>query len=161
MSNSREDIKIFNKDNVSELINDGYLFDSLVTFEQEHFAWPWKKESWECFLESNRDFSLSLMFGADGVVGFCLFELFILDMQCHLYKIVVSPQVRGQGVSINLFDKHLAELRGLGVSEIYLEVEASNERAMVFYEKYGLARGIIKKRFYQDGSNAIVMTGSF
>ena len=57
-----------------------------------------------------------------------------------LYRVVVSPQHRGQGIGRQLTDQAVRYLRALGCVKVNLQVLASNETAVRFYESQDFYR---------------------
>ncbi|MBI2522091.1 MAG: GNAT family N-acetyltransferase [Bdellovibrio sp.] len=75
----------------------------------------------------------------------------------HLLKIVVHPNLRRRGAATLLLQFYLNHLRSIGARSLYLEVAVSNLDALKFYRKYGLKDLCVKKRFYQNGEDALSM----
>jgi len=140
-------------------IDDDSLVGELVEMDSSEFPWPWTKQAWLSFLSSSRSFSLAILRDNSKVIGFSLFEVFKEDKMAHLYKIAVNTELRGRGAAFVLFKNHLDSLKSSMVDSIYLEVALSNTVAIKFYERQGLETVHQKKKFYQNGEDALVMTG--
>jgi len=76
------------------------------------------------------------------------------DDLVDLQRIAVSPAHRRQGVARALLDTAMA---GAGGSRMLLEVSAANSGAIAFYTSAGFAEIDRRRRYYKDGSDAIVM----
>lgn len=61
-----------------------------------------------------------------------------------------------QGVATALFDDLLRKYPG--VRRLLLEVSVNNTGALALYEQLGFRRVGCRKKYYQDGSDAILMT---
>jgi [ribosomal protein S18]-alanine N-acetyltransferase len=78
--------------------------------------------------------------------------------QGDIQTLAVEPAHRGCGLGKMLLAALLDEARGLGVSDVFLEVRADNEPAMALYESFGFRPIDRRVGYYQpDGVDAIVM----
>jgi len=75
----------------------------------------------------------------------------------HILDVAVHPEVRGGGVGRLLVEKVLEECRGNGASFVSLEVRESNLPAIALYRKMGFAEVGKRKRYYENGENALMM----
>lgn len=89
--------------------------------------------------------------------GFILFQLNPWEGQAHLLKIGLNARMRGTGAAVELFEKARFFLASEKYKEIFLEVAASNHRAIGFYLKCGFLRLCVKKAFYSNGDDAAAM----
>lgn len=91
---------------------------------------------------------LSFVAEADGgFVGY-LFAA-ILPPEGELYRIATLPACRGKGVADALVDAFLSALREKGVTDVFLEVRASNTPAVSLYEKHGFSLVGRRKNYYR------------
>ncbi|WP_412470555.1 GNAT family N-acetyltransferase [Halobacteriovorax sp. RT-2-4] len=149
-------MKEFKIDLISNI--DEEILSNLCDFEAAFFKWPWSKENWQQLASSGRDISC-IWAEDDQVVGICVFEVNQPDF-CHLYKIIVHPDFRRRSIAKKLFEDMLSHCKSVfngQIFQVYLEVEASNEGAIRFYERLGLEKIHLKKNFYADGSSAFIM----
>ena len=65
----------------------------------------------------------------------------------------VLNEYRGQGIGNNLFNEVLKISEGI----MTLEVRVSNTNAINFYEKRGFVKHSIRKNYYSNGEDAILM----
>jgi ribosomal-protein-alanine N-acetyltransferase len=87
------------------------------------------------------------------VVGFA--GMALEGDKCHITRLAVHPQLRGQGVGTALL---LALLRGAKRRRAIvarLEVRKSNKIAQKLYEKLGFRRVGVTPYYYSDGEDAI------
>lgn len=82
------------------------------------------------------------------VQGFLVARL--LPPQAELESIAVSAGSQRLGLGRLLFDALVNEVLNLGISEIVLEVRASNRAALAFYHSAGFAQAGIRKAYYAD-----------
>ena len=74
----------------------------------------------------------------------------------------VCPKWQKRGIGFGLLQHLVSSVAGSeagrpGASCITLEVRESNVGARSFYEKFGFRSVAIRKDYYQDGENAILM----
>ncbi len=74
--------------------------------------------------------------------------------QWELLNIAVSAQYQRQGVATALMHHALAVI---GNEQITLEVSTANQAAQALYQKAGFVVLGIRKQFYKDGTDALIM----
>lgn len=87
-----------------------------------------------------------------GYVGFWLTE-----PNAEILNIVVAPAVRRQNVGSVLMDYVIATCKEKNIEMLTLEVRQTNQPAVDFYEKYGFKKEALRKRYYPDGEDALLM----
>lgn len=90
---------------------------------------------------------LTYTVGADGV--FDLEDVFVL------------PEFRGKGAGGALVEKFICSAAESGAEKIFLEVRKSNLVAARLYEKFGFKAFSVRKKYYADGEDAVVMLKEF
>jgi ribosomal-protein-alanine N-acetyltransferase len=75
----------------------------------------------------------------------------------HVHSIAVDPAFRRRGVGRALMEETFRRLRSLGVGEVRLETSASNAAGLRFWLSLGFKPVGVRKRYYADGSDALVM----
>lgn len=93
--------------------------------------------------------------GGKTVVGYLGYWL-VFD-ECSINNVGVIPELQGQGVGSLLMDQMISETEGFGARVWILEVRAGNAPAIKLYEKYGFQRIGLRKKYYENGEDAIVM----
>lgn len=82
--------------------------------------------------------------------------------ELHLLNITVAPAWQGQGLAVAMLDRIVAECRQRGLTQLWLEVRVSNERAREVYRRYGFAEVGKRRAYYpvQEGprEDAILMS---
>ncbi len=136
----------------------GFL-DELEALDQNFFPWPWKRGEVSLFLSKDQSFCLAVATKASPIIGLVLGEINSDLSQFHLYKILSHPAHRQQGLGRALMRESMRHLYNLGVSEMYLEVQADNYPAIKLYQDFCLKIIHRKNRFYSDGSDALIMLG--
>jgi ribosomal-protein-alanine N-acetyltransferase len=79
------------------------------------------------------------------------------DGQAHITNIVVAPEARRDGVATRLMEHLAGEAIRRGCSAWTLEVRASNTAAQELYRRFGFAPAGVRKRYYENTEDAIVM----
>lgn len=68
--------------------------------------------------------------------------------ELHLLNITVAPAWQGRGLAVAMLDRLVANCRAQGLTQIWLEVRVSNERAREVYRRYGFAEAGRRKGYY-------------
>jgi len=76
----------------------------------------------------------------------------------HVISVAVFPDTRRRGIGEALIRRLTEELRKIGVSLVKLEVERDNIAAQNMYRKLGFGLSHVIKGYYENGSDALVMT---
>ena len=77
-----------------------------------------------------------------------------------LQRIAVHPEHQRRGVARALLDEVLERARAEGASRVLLEVSAVNDTALAFYADTDFVEIDRRRRYYRDGSDAVVMRRS-
>lgn len=93
--------------------------------------------------------------GAGGVLGYAGFRR--VGHESELLRVAVAPAERGRGIGRRLIEAGLARLRREGVTTCFLEVRPTNAPALALYERLGFARIGRRRRYFPDGSDALVL----
>jgi ribosomal-protein-alanine acetyltransferase len=94
----------------------------------------------------------------DEVVGYAI-TLRSADL-VDLQRIAVSPDHRRQGLARRLLEEVLDRARDEGADRMLLEVSASNTAALAFYAAADFVEIDRRRRYYRDGTDAVVMRRS-
>lgn len=92
---------------------------------------------------------------ADQVVGYAV--TLRLDEVVDLQRIAVRASYRRSGVATALLDAAAARARRGGARRMLLEVSAANTGALEFYAAHGFVEIDRRRRYYRDGSDALVL----
>lgn len=135
---------------------DGNFWNKILEMDQRLFPRPWSRPLWED-LDGNHHQIMSWSKG-EALLGFALFSLVPGDDIAHLLKILMQPEHRGRGETVLFWREIAFELEAKGAKSVFLEVEASNLRAIAFYQKIGFKSLRQVKAYYSDGSDALTMS---
>lgn len=86
----------------------------------------------------------------------CLIAWLISD-ELQILDIVVCPEHRRQGYGQQLLQTLLQVARSRGCSTATLEVSRNNIAAIQLYEHVGFRRVHVRKAYYKDGSDALLL----
>ncbi|MFT3988723.1 tRNA (adenosine(37)-N6)-threonylcarbamoyltransferase complex dimerization subunit type 1 TsaB [Aestuariivirga sp.] len=86
---------------------------------------------------------------------------FILTRQAadeaEIITIGTHPSAQRRGVARALLDHQFTELRGRGAVQCFIEVAAENEAALALYASVGFTQEGLRRGYYANGDDAIVM----
>jgi ribosomal-protein-alanine N-acetyltransferase len=93
---------------------------------------------------------------ADGeIVGYA--GLAAAGDQADVQTIAVSASMQRVGVGSAMLKELLAEAARRGATAVFLEVRADNPVAQALYEHFGFERIGLRRDYYDDGTDAIMM----
>ena len=127
----------------------------IVKLDQAHFPHPWTTD--QCS-ELKPDQNLLFTWRTqNSLIGYCLFGISPGDDVAHLYKILIDPTSQKLGNAVLFWSDIVHALKIKKLSRVYLEVEASNQRAILFYEKAGFKLLRRSKGYYSNGEDGLMM----
>ncbi len=113
------------------------------------FTTPWTCE--ELADEIARHVSRVLVAGIDGSpVGYGV--AYVIAGESEVLTIGVDPDHRREGIGAALLSRLLR-----GCARAHLEVRADNAAARALYERLGFARAGVRRGYYADGTDALLM----
>lgn len=89
------------------------------------------------------------------VVGFA--GSMFVETDAHLMNIGVKPSHQRRGIARQLMSHMLRDVRQAGYLNFTLEVRPNNLAAMALYRTFGLAPVGVRKKYYPDGQDALIM----
>ena len=84
----------------------------------------------------------------------------VVDADLQVLDVAVSPDRRREGIARKLLAHVTYDAQMLGCSTASLEVEAENNGAIALYEQLGFSRAGMRRGYYGQGTDALVMTAS-
>jgi [ribosomal protein S18]-alanine N-acetyltransferase len=88
--------------------------------------------------------------------AFILCRLFCNELAIH--NLCTDPRMRRRGLATALVRHAIAHARSLGAKAAFLEVRSSNNAATALYSREGFAALDIRRKYYSNGDDALVMT---
>lgn len=109
-------------------------------------ATAWSRADYQSFLaESDGIFLVAV---APAVIGFLTAR--VVSDELEILNLAVEPAHRARGVAARLLGQTLAEARARHVRSAWLEVRASNQRALAFYRSFGFQEVSSRPRYYRN-----------
>ncbi len=123
----------------------------IIEIEKASFSEPWSEKTIAGALFGDTGGAVkALVQGGEKPVGFVIFSL--IDGEAEIYDIAVAPESRRKGVGRELIEG------ALKIAErAFLEVREGNIPAKELYKAAGFKEYGIRKGYYSDGENAVVM----
>lgn len=127
-----------------------------LEIEQASHAFPWTEKT----LASNqgeRYLNLKIMHN-DVMAGFAITQI-VLD-EATLFNIAIDPAFQRQGLGRALLEDVIQQIEKKDVFTLWLEVRASNAKAIALYESLGFNEVSVRRNYYpaaQGREDAIMM----
>lgn len=128
--------------------------DAVLEIEQASFPRPWTREHFSYEVHTPACFPMVAM--VEGSLAGYICPMLVLD-EGHILDVAVSPQMRGRGIGRLLVERALLDCRERGAAFVSLEVRRSNDSAISLYRAIGFAETGIRKRYYENGEDAVLM----
>ena len=137
--------KMSGKENFKFKILDFKDLERVMEIERLSNPTPWSIGSFIDCINSN--YQNILLIKQEEIIGFCISTINFTES--HLLNISVHPQFRSQGMGQLLLNKSEQDAKKKGVSDIFLEVRDSNDRAIQFYKKNHYKNVGKRKNYYR------------
>lgn len=129
--------------------------DAVLEIEERSFPRPWNRSHFIAELTSPHSFPFVAFDSQDKIIGY-ICTMVVLD-EGHILDVAVAPELRGKRVGDHLVRMGLNECRSRGADYVSLEVRASNLPAITLYKNIGFTEMGIRKRYYENGEDALMM----
>jgi [ribosomal protein S18]-alanine N-acetyltransferase len=130
----------------------------VMRIEQAAYAYPWSIGNVQDSIRTG--YQCQVLLAGDAVLGYFIAMQGVNEV--HLLNITVAPEHQGQGWARMMLDALCIWSRGKGAAWLWLEVRASNTRALNIYQRYGFKRISERKRYYpaahSQREDAVVMS---
>lgn len=120
-------------------------FAALEALEQACFQPCWSAATLNLYLNNPQNLCLAMLAGED-LQGFAIFSTF--ETEAELLQIAVSASCRGKGIASQLLSTAHQQLQHQGVTDILLEVNATNSAAVTLYKKHLYRQDGCRKNYY-------------
>ena len=134
-------------------LNESFL-NEIDLIEQDSFKEPWSKEAYEKEI-LNPLANYSVITIDDKVVAYGGFWK-ILD-EAYINNIAVKKEFRGEGFGKMLMNALIEDAKSQNIKAMTLEVRVTNESAIALYKKLGFKEAGIRKNYYSDKEDALIM----
>ena len=129
--------------------------DEVVLIENLCFEDPWSREAFKGELSGNNTCVYFVAVSSGKIFGY-MGVWHILD-EGHITNVAVHPDYRSRGVGRALVENSVAHGSSKGITAFTLEVRKSNETAIELYKKCGFEFAGIRKRYYNNNEDALIM----
>ncbi len=88
------------------------------------------------------------------IIGYLMLR--VLPPEAEIFNIAIIPSKQNQSYGSKSLELLFPELRRQGIEDVYLEVRAES-KAVDFYKKNGFIVLGVRKSYYPDGEDALLM----
>lgn len=136
--------------------------DRVTEIEVRSFSVPWKRRTFRSLLD-REDAELWVVEPvadpSSSVVAYLV--LWFAGDEAELADVAVAREHRGRGLGALLVGRAVERARARGAGSLFLEVRASNERALALYRSRGFRVISVRKGYYtRPREDALVMLRS-
>lgn len=126
--------------------------DTITDLEQRIFTDAWSKRSFEA--ELSNKYSFPLVLESEGkIAGYAV--VWHIYNEIHIANFAIHPDYRRMGLGKRLMQHILEKFDRADFA--FLEVRKSNLPALRLYESFGFKTLNVRKKYYRDGEDALVM----
>jgi len=127
--------------------------DTVYELEKKIFKDSWSRRSF-VNATSHTDYSFPLvLLLEEKIVAYAV--VWYVSGELHINNIAVDPDFRRRGLAAELLEYILDVFQDFETA--YLEVRISNKAAINLYEKYMFSKAAVRKKYYTDGEDALIM----
>lgn len=127
----------------------------VLKLEESLYKSPWTEKMFMDELTENKFAYLFVLCNENYILGY--YGMWIVNDYATITKVSICKELQGKKLSNILMVDLINRCIDADASVIDLEVRVSNEPAKKLYEKYGFKNVGIRKGYYNDGEDAIVM----
>ena len=113
----------------------------------------WNQDQWENELEKDYVTGIGIYLN-NSILGVCV--LYKLFDEAEIRYLSVHPSYQRRGLGKKLIYKILKECKNKKIRRLFLEVSLKNKQALRFYDYFGFKTISIRKKYYKDGSDALL-----
>lgn len=128
--------------------------EGISLLEEKYFALPWSKNVINSELDSPHFFGFVATEGGN-VCGYVFASCTLGEGEIE--RIAVDEKFRRRGIADELMRKALEKLLSNDVNSVFLEVRTDNEGAINLYRKHGFNPVGVRKRYYENTKDALIM----
>lgn len=127
--------------------------EEIYKLEKKIFPDAWSYEMIKDELDNNKLKKPYILYADDKIAGYAF--VWIIEDEVHLNNFAIHPDFREKGLGLKLISFIFDEFKEF--RNMFLEVRQSNKKAIDLYRKVGFNNFFIRKHYYTDGENALVM----
>ncbi len=132
--------------------------DAVLAIERACFPRPWTAQHFLAEISSEHSSAVVAEQGQQLIGYLCLSVL--LD-EAEILDVAVEPGQQRSGTGAALLTWACAEALRRGATILRLEVRATSLPAIALYERFGFLRSGLRKAYYEQGIDALLMEKNF
>ena len=113
----------------------------------------WNQNQWKNELKKDYITAIGIYLN-NTILGICVFHK-IYD-EAEIRYLSVHPSYKRRGLGKILIYEIFKDCKNDNIKRIFLEVSCKNKQALSFYDYLGFKTIYIRKKYYKDGSNALL-----
>ena len=113
----------------------------------------WNQNQWKNELEKDHVTAIGIYINKS-ILGVCVFHK-IYD-EAEIRYLAVHPSYKRKGLGKRLLNKIFEEFKNDKIKRVFLEVSIQNKQALSFYDYFGFETICVRKKYYKDGSDALL-----
>ena len=113
----------------------------------------WNQIQWKNELEKDYVTAMGICLN-NSLLGVCVFHK--LYDEAEIRYLSIHPYYKRIGLGKKLIYKIFKECKNESIKRIFLEVSLKNKQALSFYDYLGFKTICIRKKYYKDGSDALL-----
>ena len=113
----------------------------------------WNQNQWKNELAKDYVTAIGIYLN-NSILGVCVFHK-IYD-EAEIRYLSVHPFYKRKGLGKKLINKIFEECKIENIKKIFLEVSLKNKEALSFYDHFGFETISLRKKYYKDGSDALL-----
>jgi len=132
--------------------------DAILQIEEECYPLPW---SFQQFVQELENPVATLLVGEieSRIVGYICYWLVAGEME--ILNLATSAKFRRKGIAAELMTQAFNRCPADKLFSAWLEVRAANQSAIALYRRSGFNQSGVRKGYYRDGEDAIIMVKIF
>lgn len=136
---------------------DGRDFALITSAKDMGYLDEWNKDMLLSALKNQNFYGLKVISdkNSEEVLGYIHYSLSVDSMDIN--SVFVFPRFRRKGIAEKLLSAVINTAKEKNLDKIFLEVRETNAPAINLYQKAGFNSVGMRKKYYFDGENAIVM----
>ena len=134
-------------------VQENYIED-IFAIEKSEIIVPWSKDALLDLIRK-QNIIFRVMLKDDEVIGYYSFQK--IFEEGYINNIAIKKEYQSQGYGTQLFQDLLERAEKFEVKALTLEVETDNEKAIKLYKKFGFIQEGVRKNFYKNTKDALIM----
>lgn len=129
--------------------------EAVLAVERACYPNPWSRDLFLREYDNPRS-NVDLLWAGGELAGYLVG--WYLHGELQIMNVATAPEFRRRGVGRRLLQHALERARGKGLERTLLEVRMGNAGAVALYESLGFRRDAVRRRYYADGEDAVLMS---